>query len=320
LKPQSYAPRVDHIPRLKIGNAPHFLMCPPRYFGVRYRINPWMDPEAWSKGEGSLKAVAEQQWTSLHEVLTSRGADVTFLRCKPDLPDLVFTANAAVILDGVALLSRFRHSERQAEQPIVAAAFRRLVEQQYLAAVFELPPNVTLEGAGDCIWDQHRRLFWVGCGPRSTRDAGRAVAACFGVEAVSLELADARFYHLDTALCALPTGELIYYPEAFTEAGLREIEARVEPSGRLALTHEEATQFAANAVYLDGCVLMSRCSERLRRELEGRGIEVIETPLDAFWRSGGSACCLTLRLDHSSGDAARVSSHTAATYPVTATA
>jgi N-dimethylarginine dimethylaminohydrolase len=242
LKPQSYAPRADHFPSSNVGGGPQFLMCSPRYFGVHYSINPWMDPEAWSKGEGSLKVKAKRQWTSLHKALTSRGVDVTFLRCQPGLPDLVFTANAAVILDGIALLSRFRHPERQAEQPIAAAAFRRLVERQCLAAVFELPPNVTLEGAGDCIWDRHRRLFWVGRGPRSTRDAGTVVASCFGVETVSLELVDPRFYHLDTALCALPTGELIYYSKAFTEAGRREIEARVEPSGRLALAHEEATQ------------------------------------------------------------------------------
>jgi hypothetical protein len=36
----------------------------------------------------------------------------------------------------------------------------------------------------------------------------------------------------------------------------------------------------------------------LWRTLEDRGYRVIETPLDAFQRSGGSACCLTLRLDH----------------------
>jgi hypothetical protein len=43
---------------------------------------------------------------------------------------------------------------------------------------------------------------------------------------------------------------------------------------------------------------MSRCSPALRRRLEERGYAVIETPLDSFLQSGGSACCLTLRLDH----------------------
>jgi hypothetical protein len=34
--------------------------------------------------------------------------------------------------------------------------------------------------------------------------------------------------------------------------------------------------------------------------MEQRGYAVVTTPLAAFLRSGGSACCLTLRLDHRS--------------------
>ena len=56
----------------------------------------------------------------------------------------------------------------------------------------------------------------------------------------------------------------------------------------------------ANAVVLGRIVVLSSCSASLRRSLEERGYRVIETPLDAFQRAGGSACCLTLRLDHAS--------------------
>ena len=38
----------------------------------------------------------------------------------------------------------------------------------------------------------------------------------------------------------------------------------------------------------------------LRQQLKARGYRVIARPLDAFLKSGGSACCLTLRLDHRS--------------------
>jgi hypothetical protein len=46
--------------------------------------------------------------------------------------------------------------------------------------------------------------------------------------------------------------------------------------------------------------VLSSCSRELRRTLERRGYAVVETALHAFLRSGGSACCLTLRLDHQS--------------------
>jgi hypothetical protein len=35
----------------------------------------------------------------------------------------------------------------------------------------------------------------------------------------------------------------------------------------------------------------------LRAQLRARGYEVVTTPLSSFLRSGGSAFCLTLRLD-----------------------
>jgi hypothetical protein len=46
------------------------------------------------------------------------------------------------------------------------------------------------------------------------------------------------------------------------------------------------------------CLVLSSCSDALRRELEGRGYTVAKTSVHAFPHSAGSACCLTLRLDH----------------------
>jgi N-dimethylarginine dimethylaminohydrolase len=54
--------------------------------------------------------------------------------------------------------------------------------------VVTLPPGVTLEGAGDCLWDAHRRLFWMGCGFRSGVEAREIVSAQFGVPCVALAL------------------------------------------------------------------------------------------------------------------------------------
>src|SRR5262249_40657682 len=122
----------------------------------------------------------------------------------------------------------------------------------------------------------------------------------FGVECIALELANPSFYHLDTAFCALPTGDVIYYPGAFTKKAHHAIEERVESEQRITLNAAEATQFSANAVSFDHCLVLSSCTDALRRTMEERGFTVLTTPLNAFLRSGGSACCLTLRLDHRS--------------------
>jgi N-dimethylarginine dimethylaminohydrolase len=278
---------------------PRLLMCPPRHFAVTYSINPWMDPRSWA-GDGHLHAEAERQWTALRHVLIAAGAAVETMEPAPDLPDLVFTANAAVVLNRKAVLSRFRHPERRNEEPIFAARFVALAARGLLDEVSPVPDGIILEGAGDCIWDAQRRLFWLGCGFRSDAAAASFLERQLGHRCLPLPLADACFYHLDTALCALPCGSVMYYPGAFTPAALATLETHVAPEHRIALDRVDAERFAANAVCILNTIVLSSCGGSLRTILNERGYAVVETPLHAFLRSGGSACCLTLRLDHHS--------------------
>jgi N-dimethylarginine dimethylaminohydrolase len=276
---------------------PRFLMCPPRYFAVTYSINPWMDPQAWACGANALHAEATRQWAGLRRALIDAGAAIEGLRPRPDLPDLVFTANAAVVLNRRALLARFRHPQRQGEEPVFASAFRALRARGLLDEVATLPDGVMGEGAGDCIFDARRGVFWTGSGFRSDPAAGEAITAYFGVPCLALPLADPSFYHLDTAFCALPCGGVMYYPAAFTPAALATLHDHVAVFDRIALDRDDAARFAANSVCVGRTIIMSHCSLALRQTLEARGYKVTETPLDIFLRSGGSACCLTLRLD-----------------------
>ena len=284
---------------------PRFLMCRPQYFAVTYSINPWMDPAAWSQSGDALHGEALRQWEGLLHAVRRSGATVELVEPENGLPDLVFTANSAVVLDGKALLARFRHPQRQGEEPVYAAAFNALRSRGLIDEVVTLPPGVTLEGAGDCLWDAHRQLFWMGCGFRSGVEAREVVAEQFGVPCVALALADPAFYHLDTCFSPLPCGAVMYYPAAFTTEGLAQIHARVAPTQRIAIAAEDAAHFAANAVNFGRTILLSSCSETLRAQLKKRGYTVVEAPLTVFQRSGGSACCLTLRLDHQSAAIAR---------------
>ncbi|HZP79362.1 MAG TPA: arginine deiminase-related protein [Pseudolabrys sp.] len=273
---------------------PRFLLCRPQHFAVTYSINPWMDPARWAQAHADE---ARSQWAALEGALREAGAVLEFVEPQAELPDLVFTANAAVVLDGKALLARFRHPERRREEPVFAAAFAALRAHASIEKIVELPHDIVLEGAGDCIYDPHRRMFFMGYGQRSDASAAAVVEEEFGVRCVPLQLASASFYHLDTALCALPCGGVIYHPEAFTAAALGRLYAHVGAADRIALTREDAQAFSANAVCVGRTIVMSSASDALRRQLAMRGYTVVATPLTAFLKSGGSACCLTLRLD-----------------------
>jgi arginine dihydrolase len=277
-----------------------FLMCRPDHFGVDYAINPWMDPQGWARESTSLVDTSQREWAALHRALAGLGAAVELVPPVPRLPDLVFTANAAVVLDRQVLLARFRHQERRGEEAHFAAAFRTLQARGLIDRIATLPGDLVLEGAGDCVWDRTRNLFWTGWGPRSDRAADGPVGDVFAVETVALELADPRFYHLDTALCPLSGGEVMYVPAAFTADGIAAIHARVSPTERIEVAIEDACRLAANAVCVGDAIVMSGCGERLQRRLAERGYRVTATPLTSFLRSGGAAFCLTLRLDRRS--------------------
>src|ERR1041384_3752052 len=118
--------------------APRLLMCPPSHFAVTYSINPWMDPQAWAGEREALHGEATRQWSALHDALGKAGAAIETVAPEPDLPDLVFTANAAVVLDRKALLARFRHPERQSEQPVFAAAFGKLAQDGLIEEAVEM--------------------------------------------------------------------------------------------------------------------------------------------------------------------------------------
>src|SRR5262249_42690577 len=227
-----------------------FLMCRPEHFAVSYTINPWMNPKRWARDAGA-HAAAEREWAALRRKLVELGAAVELVPPAAGLPDLVFTASAAVVLDRQALLARFRHPQRQREEAHFEAAFRSLQARGLIDGVRKLPAGLVLEGAGDCVWDERRNLFWMGYGPRSDAAAARAVEDMFGRDVVALEMADERFYHIDTALSPLPGGEVMYLPSAFTADGTAAIRERVAPQARIEIAIEDGCRLAANAVGLD---------------------------------------------------------------------
>ncbi len=276
---------------------PRILMCRPEHFGVIYSINPWMNPAEWGRHEQALAATSHGQWMALHKTLRDLGARIELVSPAAGLPDLVFTANAAVVMDRKALLARFRHPQRRAEEGHLAASFQGLRARGIVDEIVDLPDDLTLEGAGDCVFDRMRNQFWLGYGPRSDAAAAKVVEDVFGLDVVALELVDPRFYHMDTALSALPRGEIMYVPEAFNANGRAIIASHAPASQRIAIAQDDATQLCANAVCIGDDLVMSSCSDRLRAQLTERGYRVVTTPLTAFLRSGGSAFCLTLRLD-----------------------
>ena len=263
-----------------------FLMCAPSHYDVDYVINPWMEGNV----HRSSKEQAQTQWQGLHEIIAAH-AQVDLVKPEPGWPDMVFTANAGLILGDQVVLSRFLHPERQGEEPFFKAWF-----EQQGCTVHELPPDLPFEGAGDALLDREGRVLWAGYGFRTELDTHAYVSKWLDIDVISLRLMDERFYHLDTCFCPLTNGYLLYYPAAFDAYSNRLIEMRVPPHMRIGVAEEDAVNFACNAVNIEQLVIMNKASAALHQQLADVGFTVKETPLTEFLKAGGASKCLTLRV------------------------
>ena len=287
-------------PSRKPGQFPraHLMMSAPDFFEVSYKINPWMDPSQWRVSAERLAGDARKGWTALKARYEQLGARVHVQPAQKGLPDMVFTANAAVVLDRKAVLARFLCAERQGEQAHNSAYFNALAAQGLVDTVIDAPADLAFEGAGDAIWDATRSLLWTGWGQRSSRQMTPFLAETFGVPAVDLELIDPRFYHLDTCFCVLSRGDVLVHRAAFAPNSFALIEELVGRDRLIIAGDEDANHLAVNSVCLGDDVVLCHATPALRAQLGERGYDVHVVPLDSFNRSGGAAFCLTLRLDN----------------------
>ncbi|MBD0267272.1 MAG: TIGR00300 family protein [Cyanobacteria bacterium Co-bin8] len=263
-----------------------FLMCSPHHYEVDYVINPWMEGNI----HRSSREAAQEQWEGLYQVISTHAA-VDLVKPQQGWPDMVFTANAGLILGDQVVLSRFLHKERQGEEPHFKAWF-----EEQGCTVHELPKDLPFEGAGDALLDREGRWLWAGYGFRTELDSHALVSQWLDIEVLSLRLMDERFYHLDTCFCPLAEGYLLYYPPAFDAYSNRLIEMRVPAHKRIAISEADAVNFACNAVNVEQIVIMNQASASLKQRLAEAGFQVLETPLTEFLKAGGAAKCLTLRI------------------------
>jgi N-dimethylarginine dimethylaminohydrolase len=175
-------------PKTRNPSLRHYVMTRPAFFDVEYAINPWMDTDTAVDVD-----LANLQWERLRDTYRELGHTVDVVEPVAGLPDMVFAANAGLIVNGAAIVARFKHAEREGE----SAAYAEWMTRQGYAPVKTRHIN---EGQGDLL--VVGGIILAGTGFRTDPRAHREVAEITGMPVLTLELVDPRFYHLDTALMA----------------------------------------------------------------------------------------------------------------------
>jgi N-dimethylarginine dimethylaminohydrolase len=257
------------------------LMCPPTFFGVAYRINPWMDP-----ARPADPRRARGQWEQIVATYRQAGHEVTVAEPVPGLPDMVFCANAGVVHGGRVLVARFRHRQRSPEAAAYENVFRAAGYCDITRATY------VNEGQGDYL---HAAGVVLGASGFRTDPRSHAEVAEFtGLAVVALRLVDPRFYHLDTALAVVDERLVAYWPGAFDPTS-QGVLAELFPDAVMA-SEEDAVAFGLNA-WSDGhTVVLSKGAGDLRAALGERGFAIVELDTSELQRAGGSVKCCTLEL------------------------
>ncbi|WP_181957367.1 dimethylargininase [Micromonospora chalcea] len=263
-----------------------YLMCSPEHFTVEYAINPWMDVTTAVDADLAVK-----QWDRLRETLVGLGHDVHLLTPEAGLPDMVYAANGAFVVDGTVYGARFKHEQRTAE----ATAHRAFYEEQGWRFI---APNETNEGEGDFAYlpEAHGGLILAGHGFRTEPAAHAEAQEALGRPVVSLRLIDPRFYHLDVALASIDDENIVYYPGAFSAAS-QKVLAQLFPDAIVA-DDEDALAFGLNLVSDGLNVVLNNEATRLAGKLKAAGYHPVPVELAELKKGGGSVKCCIAELRH----------------------
>jgi N-dimethylarginine dimethylaminohydrolase len=253
------------------------LMCKPLHFSVDYIINPWMMPGTVNRDK------AMEQWSTLVDTFQRLQIKVETIDQEEGLPDMVFSADQAVVKNKKVLISNFRYPERQGETKHYLKWFKK-----HRYSLVHLPATCFFEGGGESTLIKD--LLLIGVGFRANLKVCRQVSKTFDIEVVPLELVDKRFYHLDTCFFPLNNETAFYFPEGFSPDARIKLK-KIIPN-LIPFNYEELLNFAANSVVTDHHVVMQKNNPVFKKEIKNQGYKTVEVDVGEFIKAGGGIHCL----------------------------
>lgn len=268
------------------------LLCPPTYFEVRDRKNPYM-------GAPIDREKAKRQWEELRAALQNAGLEVAIIEPVKDLEDMVFAANQVFVgyhpnIGKFIVPSEMRHPSRQREVPYYVDWFE---SRGYRVLALDLAGEC-LEGHGDLLWDPGHSRIWAGYGIRSSRGGIEKFSQRMqevGFAVTPLQLLDQHFYHLDTCFRPLNPEAALIYPEAFSAEALCTLRDNWKRLHEL--DRSEALQFMCNGIVAGIHYIVPHTNQHLADILSKEGLEILLVDTSEFEKSGGSAFCMHARLE-----------------------
>lgn len=270
------------------------------YFADTYEINPYY----------TQKSIDVQKAQAEHAAILAcfEEAGIELIKVDPpkDCQDGVYTANWALVKDGVAIMSRLPEA-RKAEEPYAKTQLEKLGIK-----TIEVPGNHLYSGQGDSLICG--KYLFAGRGYRSDPEAQQFAADTFGLELIQVHAlpqlnddgtehinpftnhADSFWYDIDLAISVIDDHTIAYCRDALDEESQQKIDALTDID-KIIVDYDECTKgFANNLVSTGKHVIMSNKAPKLQAELEKRGLICLTPDVTELKKGGGYIRCVSLWL------------------------
>lgn len=256
----------------------NILMVNPIYYDVVYQINEHMNLE-----KKVDKQLAQNQWLALKKVYLKLGFNVIEAPGNKEFPDMVFAANQLFTTPEQIFLSQMKYPERKGEVQFL---------QHFLKLNEAIQVNPSFESMGDLLWDYEGERLFGGYGYRTDLAAYDEIKKVIDTEITTLELANARFYHLDTCLSIINKSTALFVPSAFSKETQQILHQHF--TQLIEVDEQEALEFlACNAHCPDGeNIIIEEGATKLQAHCQKIGLNVYTVDTSEFLKSGGSIFCL----------------------------
>lgn len=270
------------------------------YFTDDYKINPY-----YADVEIDLEK-AKQEHAHIVDCFRQAGIEIVKVDPPKNCQDGVYTANWAIVKDGVAIMARLPQA-RKDEEPYA----RKVLEEQGIKTLLA-PEGCLFSGQGDSL--RCGKYLFAGRGYRSDPAAQEFVAKTLDLELIQLHAnpqlnpdgtehinpvtnhADSFWYDLDLAVSIIDEHTIAYCPGALDEESNAKLEA-ITDLDKIIVDYKECTEgFACNLVSTGKTVIMSSKAPKLKAALEKRGLTCITPEISELLKGGGYIRCISLWL------------------------
>lgn len=279
----------NKINKEQLSRVKKILMCPPKYFKIEFKINPYMDPSDQKKQVDSKKAW--EQWNNLYNTLKDMGIEIELLEPQKGVPDLVFPADCGEIINPkispkTVLLANFKFPERKREEKYYEEYFRKKGYK-----ISRMPKKINFEFA-----ERETNDFYLhGYGIRNDKEGIEFLRRYSDKPVYGLKLVSPWFYHLAGSLATLNNETVMYYPKALDGEGVKLLKKLFK--NRIVLTKNEALKFAGNCMVINNKILISYLSLRLKNKFESLNLDFTVLNMSEFEKAGGAINCLVFLLE-----------------------